>query len=280
MRFPRPVARVAHDRGCDQAKERGGSGGSAISLDDISKTFRTLAGDQVTALEGVTLDVREQEFVTIVGPSGCGKSTLLKLIAGILPPTTGSVVFRGRPLLGPTSDIGLVFQSPVLMPWRTVLQNVLFPIEMLGRAVGEYRAEAQRLIELVGLGGFEKSLPRELSGGMQQRVSICRALIYDPPLLLMDEPFGALDAMTREDLGVELLRVWNVRRKTVLFVTHSIPEAVMLADRVIVMTPRPGRVVQNFDVDLPRPRSIEMEFSNEFNECAARIREAIVRRRE
>lgn len=280
-RAPPPAARAEHALPPGQDADIVRSAGHpAISIRDVSKRFRTLAGDHVTALDGVSLDVREQEFVTIVGPSGCGKSTLLKVIAGLLPPSTGDVMFRGRPLLKPSSDIGLVFQSPVLMPWRRVIENVLFPIEMLGRSVEEHRAEAQRLIELVGLGGFEKSLPRELSGGMQQRVSICRALVYDPPLLLMDEPFGALDAMTREDLGLELLRVWNVRRKTVLFVTHSIPEAVILADRVVVMTPRPGRVVQSFDIGLPRPRSIEMEFSGEFNDYAAAIREAIVRRRE
>jgi NitT/TauT family transport system ATP-binding protein len=160
-----------------------------------------------------------------------------------------------------------------------VLDNVLFPIEMLRLPVRAHRAEAERLIELVGLGGFERSYPRELSGGMQQRVSICRALVYDPPVLLMDEPFGALDAMTREELGVQLLRVWQERRKTVVFVTHSIPEAVLLADRVVVMTPRPGRVVRIVDVTLPRPRTLDMEFSREFSEHAATVREGIFQRR-
>jgi NitT/TauT family transport system ATP-binding protein len=223
----------------------------------------------------VCLAVAENEFVTIVGPSGCGKSTLLKLVAGVLNPTRGRIVFRGRPLAGPTREVGMVFQSPVLMPWRTVLDNVLFPIEMLRLPVARYRDEARRLIELAGLAGFERAYPRELSGGMQQRVSICRALVYDPPLLLMDEPFGALDAMTREEMGMALLEIWQGRRKTVVFVTHSIPEAVLLADRVVVMTPRPGRVVAVTPIDLPRPRTLDMEFSPEFNEHAAAIRARI-----
>jgi NitT/TauT family transport system ATP-binding protein len=223
----------------------------------------------------VRLTVAENEFVTIVGPSGCGKSTLLKLVAGVLSPTGGRIAFRGRPLAGPTREVGMVFQSPVLMPWRTVLENVLFPIEMLRLPVARYRDEARRLIELAGLGGFERAYPRELSGGMQQRVSICRALVYDPPLLLMDEPFGALDAMTREEMGMALLSIWHERRKTVVFVTHSIPEAVLLADRVVVMTPRPGRVVAVTRVDLPRPRTLDMEFSPEFSAHAAAIRARI-----
>jgi len=213
--------------------------------------------------------------VTVVGASGCGKSTLLKLIGALLPPTEGRVLRGGRPVQGPSRDVGIVFQSPVLLPWRSALDNVLFPIEIMGWPVGKYRAEADRLIELVGLQGFEQSLPRELSGGMQQRVSICRALIHDPPLLLMDEPFGALDAMTREELGLELLRVWSERRKTVVFVTHSIAEAILLADRVVVMTPRPGRIVTTVSITLPRPRTLEMEFSEEFKGYAKLVRDAI-----
>jgi NitT/TauT family transport system ATP-binding protein len=176
--------------------------------------------------------------------------------------------------------MGMVFQTPVLLPWRTVRDNILFPIEILGWPLRDYRAEADRLIALVGLRGFEETIPRELSGGMQQRVSICRALIYDPPLLLMDEPFGALDALTREELGMELLRVWSERRKTVLFVTHSIPEAILLADRVIVMTPRPGRVVTVLPVALPRPRTIDMGLSEEFQRYAKVVRDAIACPRE
>ncbi len=246
-----------------------------IAIEGVTKVFPTLAGEATLALQDVQLSVAENEFVTLVGPSGCGKSTLLKLVAGVLSPTRGRVVLRGRPLTGPTPEVGMVFQSPVLMPWRTVLDNVLFPIEMLRLPVVRYRDEARRLIALAGLEGFERAYPRELSGGMQQRVSICRALVYDPPLLLMDEPFGALDALTREEMGMALLAVWQARRKTVVFVTHSIAEAVLLADRVVVMTARPGRVAGVTRVDLPRPRTLDMEFLPEFGAHAAAIRAQI-----
>ena len=229
----------------------------------------------VTALQDVTLDIARDEFVTVVGASGCGKSTLLRLVGGLVPPSDGRVLREDRPVRGPSRDVGIVFQSPVLLPWRSALDNVLFPIEIMGWPVAPYRAEAARLLDLVGLRGFEESLPRELSGGMQQRVAICRALIHDPPLLLMDEPFGALDAMTREELGLELLRVWSERRKTVVFVTHSIAEAILLADRVVVMTPRPGRVVATVSVALPRPRTLDMESSEEFRGHAKVVRDAI-----
>jgi NitT/TauT family transport system ATP-binding protein len=251
-----------------------------IGVENVSKRYQTRSRTVVAALDGVSLDVHADEFLTIVGPSGCGKSTLLKLIGGLLPPTEGTIRVRGTPLDGPSPDVGMVFQSPVLLPWRNVLDNILFPIEILGRSRSEYRTEAERLIALVGLAGFERSVPRELSGGMQQRVSICRALIHDPALLLMDEPFGALDAMTREEMGMELLRVWSERRKTVVFVTHSIPEAILLADRVAVMTARPGRIVDVVPIDLPRPRSIKMEFSPDFQKYAEAIRAAIAPSRE
>jgi NitT/TauT family transport system ATP-binding protein len=241
----------------------------------VTKRFTTRAGATITAVEGVNMEIAADEFVTIVGASGCGKSTLLKLIGGLLPPSEGRVLRDARPVAGPSRDIGIVFQSPVLLPWRSTIDNILFPVEIMGWPVGPSRAEADRLIELVGLRGFERSLPRELSGGMQQRVSLCRALIHDPPLLLMDEPFGALDAMTREELGLELLRVWSERRKTVVFVTHSIGEAILLADRVVVMTPRPGRVVTTVAIALPRPRTLEMEFSEEFKGYAKVVRDAI-----
>jgi NitT/TauT family transport system ATP-binding protein len=246
-----------------------------IGVENVSKRYSTRSREVVTALEAVSLEIRADEFLTIVGPSGCGKSTLLKVVGGLLAPSGGRIHVRGRPLDGPSPDVGMVFQSPVLLPWRTVLDNILFPIEILRRPRRQYRAEAERLIALVGLEGFERSVPRELSGGMQQRVSICRALIHDPSLLLMDEPFGALDAMTREEMGMELLRVWSERRKTVVFVTHSIPEAILLADRVAVMTPRPGRIVAVVPIDLPRPRSIKMTFSAEFQRYAEAIRAAI-----
>lgn len=246
-----------------------------ISVRDVQKTFITRSGSAVTALDRTSLDIAEDEFVTIVGPSGCGKTTLLRLIAGIVQPSSGEIILKGRKVVRPSREIGMVFQQPILLSWRTVLDNVLFPIEMLGWPVAKYRDEAMRLLELVGLQGFESARPRELSGGMQQRVSICRALVSDPKVLLMDEPFAALDAMTREELGVELLRIWSERRKTVVFVTHSIAEAILLADRVLVMTARPGRVVRELKIDLPRPRRIEMEHSAEFGRYSDAVRNSI-----
>jgi NitT/TauT family transport system ATP-binding protein len=248
---------------------------SLISLQGVTKEYSVRAGGTVTALQDVSLEIKENEFVTLVGPSGCGKSTVLKIVGGIIPISRGSVLFQDRPMEKPSREIGMVFQRAILLPWRSVLDNVLFPIEMLGWSVEEYRAKARQLLALVGLEGFERALPQELSGGMQQRVSICRALVYDPKLMLMDEPFGALDAMTREELAVELLRIWTERQKTVVFVTHSIMEAVFLADRVVVMTARPGRVVLDLPIDLPRPRTIEMEFTPEFKAYADAVREAI-----
>jgi NitT/TauT family transport system ATP-binding protein len=252
-----------------------GANDSIMSLAGVTKRFNTRASDSVLALDNVALDIQRNQFVTLVGPSGCGKSTLLKIISGIIPSTEGTIQFDGKPLTKPSREIGLVFQRPVLLPWRSVIENILFPIEMLGWDVEKYREEAQRLIELVGLRGFEKALPNELSGGMQQRVSICRALVYDPKMLMMDEPFGALDAMTREDLSIELLRIWTERKKTVIFVTHSIPEAVLLADRVVIMAARPGRVLMDLPVDLPRPRSLETDRLPEFQDLVHTIREAI-----
>ena len=191
-----------------------------IRLDGVEKTYRTRRGDLVQALDDITLHVGENEFVTLVGPSGCGKSTLLKLVSGLVPATGGTIRIRDEMVREPFPDVGFVFQQAVLLPWRTVLDNVLFSVEMLGLDPRAYRKAARDLLELTGLGGFETKYPRELSGGMQQRVAICRALLPDPSLLLMDEPFGALDAMTREEMSLELLRVWEERRKTILFVTH------------------------------------------------------------
>jgi NitT/TauT family transport system ATP-binding protein len=238
----------------------------------VEKTYRTRRGDLVHAVEGITLDIAENEFVTLVGPSGCGKSTLLKLVAGLTPVSGGTVRVRDTVVREPFPDVGIVFQHPVLLPWRTVLDNVLFAAEMLGLARDDHRKRALELLELSGLAGFETRLPRELSGGMQQRVAICRALLPDPSLLLMDEPFGALDAMTREELGLELLRIWDARRKTILFVTHSIPEAILLADKVVVMTPRPGRVARVISIELPRPRTVELEFDAKFKAYSDEVR--------
>jgi len=243
-----------------------------IRLQGVEKTYRTRRGDLVHAVEGITLDIAENEFVTLVGPSGCGKSTLLKLVAGLTPVSAGTIRVRDTVVREPFPDVGIVFQHPVLLPWRTVLDNVLFAAEMLGLARDDHRKRALELLELSGLAGFETRLPRELSGGMQQRVAICRALLPDPSLLLMDEPFGALDAMTREELGLELLRIWDARRKTILFVTHSIPEAILLADKVVVMTPRPGRVARVISIELPRPRTVELEFDAKFKAYSDEVR--------
>ncbi|HYB73200.1 MAG TPA: ABC transporter ATP-binding protein [Candidatus Sulfotelmatobacter sp.] len=231
-----------------------------------------MGGDEVLALEDVSLDIRPGEFLTVVGPSGCGKSTLLKILAGLLRPTGGSVTLRGTPVTSPRRDIGVVFQNPVLLPWRTVLQNVLLPAQVQG---GDLAAASQRgraLLQMVGLGGFEGAYPRELSGGMEQRAAITRALITDPQILLMDEPFGALDAMTREAMNLELRRIWRESGKTVFFITHSIPEAVFLAERVLILSPRPGRVVEILDVDLPPDRDLDLMGTDRFGNHTRRIR--------
>ena len=246
-----------------------------IRLEHVEKTYRTRRGDLVHAVEDVSLEVGDNEFVTLVGPSGCGKSTLLKLVAGLVPVTQGEIRVREQVVREPFPDVGFVFQQPVLLPWRSVLDNVLFSVEMLGLDLRQYRKPAGDLLELTGLAGFETKYPHELSGGMQQRVAICRALLPDPSLLLMDEPFGALDAMTREEMSLELLRIWEERRKTILFVTHSIPEAILLADRVVVMSSRPGRIARVISVDLPRPRTMDMEFDARFKAHSDEVRSLI-----
>jgi NitT/TauT family transport system ATP-binding protein len=246
-----------------------------IRICDLGKIYQTQRGESVHALDDINLEVGENQFVTVVGASGCGKSTLLKLIAGLVPVTSGTIQIRGQPVREPFPDVGFVFQHPVLLPWRTVLANVMFSVEMLGLNQKTHRERALELIRLAGLAGFETKYPDELSGGMQQRVAICRALVHDPSLLLMDEPFGALDAMTREEMGFELLRIWEERPKTILFVTHSINEAILLADRVVVMTPRPGRVALVLDINLPRPRHVDMEFDPRFQVYSQRVRELI-----
>jgi NitT/TauT family transport system ATP-binding protein len=230
-------------------------GGEVIGIEGVSLIYRS-RNAEVHALDNISFAATDREFVALLGPSGCGKSTLLKLISGLIPQSSGVIRVNGRPIDGPTPSIGIVFQSPLLMAWRTVLQNVLLQIEIRDLRLADYRAAARDLIRLVGLDGFEDAHPHQLSGGMQQRVGLCRALIHDPDLLIMDEPFGALDAMTRELMNAELQRIWIERRKTVLFITHSISEAVFLADRVLVMSPRPGRLVGEIAVDLPRPRTV------------------------
>jgi len=247
-------------------------GVGTISVADVSLVYPSRRAT-VQALQGISLKAGQGEFVSVVGPSGCGKSTLLKIIAGLLMPTTGSVMVDGAPVRGPGGNVGIVFQSPLLMAWRTVLQNVLLQVEIRGLRVSDYRERALQLLDLVGLKGFEHSYPHELSGGMQQRVGLCRALIHDPPLLMMDEPFGALDAMTREQMNVELQRVWLQSRKTVLFITHSISEAIFLGDRVVVMSPRPGRLLADIAVDFERPRALDgLIGTSRFAELSRQIR--------
>lgn len=243
-----------------------------IAINNLTKIYRTREGAVVNAVDDVSFVIGEGEFVTVVGPSGCGKTTILKILAGILGRTSGNVTLRGQSIQGPSREVGVVFQSPVLMAWRTVLENIMLPIEIQRRSRAEYEHKAREYIKLVGLAGFEKKYPNELSGGMQQRVGICRALVHDPALLLMDEPFGALDAMTREYMNLELQRIWDESRKTVFLVTHSISEAVFLADRVIVMTPRPGHISEIVDIDLPRPRRLEMTNSELFGRYVGAIR--------
>jgi NitT/TauT family transport system ATP-binding protein len=243
-----------------------------LGFERLSMRYITRAGKSVLALDDINAQVGRDEFVTVLGPSGCGKTTLMKIAASVIRPTGGDVWFDGQKLTRPTPRIGMVFQQPILLPWRNVLDNVLFPIQMMGLPVSKHKAAALDLLNLVGLGGFEQAMPGELSGGMQQRVSICRALVYDPTILLMDEPFAALDAMTREELGIELLRIWNERKKTVLFVTHSIQEGILLADRVLVMTARPGRIAASMPIELPRPRSVSMVSSKEYGHYAETIR--------
>ncbi|MET0852036.1 MAG: ABC transporter ATP-binding protein [Candidatus Rokuibacteriota bacterium] len=240
-------------------------------------TYEARSGP-VEALRDISFGVRRGEFVALVGPSGCGKSTLLRIVAGLRPPTGGTVTVDGRAVTRPIAAVGMVFQAPVLLKWRSVLDNVLLPAELAGLDARRYRDRARDLLRLVGLADFEAKRPQELSGGMQQRSSLCRALLLDPPLLLMDEPFGALDAMTRDEMNLELLRVWGEASdggtrdsKTILFVTHSIPEAVFLADRVVVMSPRPGRVARICPVALPRPRTVEARASAEFGRLSLEI---------
>ena len=242
-----------------------------LELRGVSMWFETLSGDVVEALRGVTFDVHAGEFVSVVGASGCGKTTLLRLVDGLLAPSRGEVLLDGRPIAGPGLDRALVFQLDALFPWRTVLDNVLFGLEVQGRLGEEARRAAGELLRFVGLGGFERAYPHELSGGMRQRTNLARALAVDPEVLLMDEPFASLDAQTREIMQAELLRIWNARRKTVLFITHQIDEAIYLSDRVVVLTRRPGQVGDVLAVDLPRPRRLDVKRTPAFGALVDRV---------
>ncbi|HEX5995037.1 MAG TPA: ABC transporter ATP-binding protein [Jiangellales bacterium] len=250
-----------------------------IRLDGVSQTFEGRKG-VVEALRDIHLDVANGEFVAIIGRSGCGKSTLLRLIAGLLAPSHGRVSIAGDPVTGPRRDTALMFQRPALLPWRSVIDNVLLPVEFFGWRRSEHRARARDLLETVGLDGFHKQLPHELSGGMQQRVALCRALIQRPRVMLMDEPFSALDALTREELAVELQRIHMHERSTTVFVTHSISEAVLLADRVVVLSHRPGQVRSIVEVKIPRPRSFgHNAHLDEVARCSAELHELLADRR-
>jgi len=244
---------------------------AVIEIKGVSKTYKTADGE-VPSLRPLDFDIRDGEFLVVVGPSGCGKSTLLKLIAGLLPPSEGEIRVEGRHVTRPHGGVGIVFQNALLLPWRRVLENVMMPVEVKGLPRDTYRQRALDLLKMVGLDGFERKYPWQLSGGMQQRVSICRALVHDPKIVLMDEPFGALDAMTRERMNVELQRIQRETKKTVLLITHSITEAVFLADRVLVMTARPGAIDAVYPVPLPRPRSLDVMADPVFIELTQTIR--------
>jgi NitT/TauT family transport system ATP-binding protein len=247
---------------------------TAVAVRALSKTYPG-DGPAIAALCDIELEIKREEFVAIVGPTGCGKTTLLRIVAGLIPPTGGMVEIGGRPVRGPNRRVGLVLQRPALLPWRTVCQNLSLPAELVGARRADSDARIQALLEATGLDLYRHVYPRELSVGMQQIVSFCVALTLDPEVLLMDEPFSALDALTRERLGETLLDLWTSYRKTVLFVTHSIPEAVFLSDRVVVLSPRPGRVIESVPVSLPRPRSLALIERPEFLELTTRVRRSL-----
>ena len=251
-----------------------------ISIAGVSKSFAVRGRGQapLRAIDGIDLEVAEGELVTLVGRSGCGKSTLLRIVAGLIPATEGRVTIAGKDVRGPSRDVALAFQRPALLPWRNVLENVLLPVEILGLDRRAHRKQAEELLGLVGLAGFEERAPYELSGGMQQRVALCRSLIYEPRVLLMDEPFAALDALTREELSLELQRILAERGKTIVFVTHSISEAVLLADRVVVMTPRPGRIAEIVPVGAERPRSLGQAGSEQLARASGRVHDLLFAR--
>ncbi len=246
-----------------------------IDVRHLCKTYRTREDGTIEALADVCVSIGKGEFLCVVGPSGCGKTTLLKILAGLLEATSGEIDLEGEPLARTRQPLGVVFQDPVLLPWLTVLDNVLVPARVLGLDLARARRRVHALLELVGLAGFAGKYPRELSTGMQQRAAIARALVHEPPLLLMDEPFAALDAMTREQMNLELLRIWEAERKTVFFITHSIPEALFLGDRTVVMSARPGRIVEILEPPLPRPRSLDVMGDQVFGTYTKRVRQLL-----
>ncbi|TBU97349.1 ABC transporter ATP-binding protein [Stutzerimonas kirkiae] len=251
----------------------------SIVFDRVGQVFTSSDGSEVVALENTSFEIQRHEFIAVIGPSGCGKSTLLRILAGLVRPTHGQVEIYGLPVTEPREEIGIVFQKPTLLPWLSIRDNLTFPMRhKYGRVSPQEVERGEELLEMVGLGNFAGKRPDELSGGMQQRAAIARALLHDPEILLMDEPFSALDALTRDELSLELLNIWTQRPKTVFFITHSIPEALLLADRILVMSARPGRVREIIDVDLPRPRSLETLTEPRFNELANHIRRQVFSR--
>ena len=241
-----------------------------IRLQGVGKRYKTKNG-VVDACGDINLDIAQSEFVAIVGPSGCGKTTILKMVAGLTPYTAGTIEIGGKRVEAPQTDVGIVFQDSIMLDWRDVLANVMIQIDIRKMDRAKYQPVAMNLLKATGLEGFERKKPYELSGGMRQRVSICRALVHDPGMLMMDEPFGALDALTREQIAMDIQKLWMETRKTALHITHSIPEAVLLADRVVVMGPRPGRIVEIIKIDLPRPRRLD-KLPQAFNDYAGHIR--------
>ena len=250
------------------------STGPVLRIEHLSHIFPDRNGG-LPALEDISFEVYPEQFICVLGPSGSGKTTLLRILAGLLSPTQGDVLFGTSSQKIPHHGVGMVFQKASLMPWRSVLDNILLPLEIHHVPRLEALLKAQALVDLVGLAGFENSLPRDLSGGMAQRVAIARALIHEPDLLLLDEPFGSLDALTRERMGSELTRIWQIRRKTVIMVTHSISESLLLADRLLVLSPRPGHICLDLTVNLPRPREEEIRYTPAFSDLARRVRTAI-----
>ncbi|MDQ7905734.1 ABC transporter ATP-binding protein [Phytohabitans sp. ZYX-F-186] len=248
------------------------SEGTWIEVAALDKRYQPRRSAPTQALVDINLTVRRGEFISVVGPSGCGKTTLLKILAGLSPKSAGTVRIAGREVTKPLPEVGMVFQAPTLLPWRTIFDNVMVPAEIQKLDPARHRERAQQLLDMVGLTGFERKYPHELSGGMQQRAGICRALVHDPAVLLMDEPFGALDAMTREYMNVELLRIWRESGQTVVLVTHSIPEAVFLSDRVVVLSQRPGRIAEIVPIDLERPRDLGVMSSDRAGVYVDRIR--------
>jgi NitT/TauT family transport system ATP-binding protein len=273
---PARTSTSAQTSAVGQAGDRTARAAGTIEVQDVAKVYQSRKGaDPIVAVQSVNFSIHAKEFVSLVGPSGCGKSTLLMTMAGLTEPTRGRVLIDGQPVTGPRRSVGVMFQTPELFKWRTVLENVLLPVDVFGLDRSTYIPRAKELLQLVGLEAFEKAYPQELSGGMEQRTALCRVLVADPEIVLMDEPFGALDEFTRERLNIELLRIWDTTHKTVVFVTHNIAEAVFLSDRVIVMGTRPGRVLEDVTVPLVRPRSVDSMREPAFHETLYRIRDLL-----